>query len=388
MTVLLIIYWLAILISFFVVGILVGAVFSVHFRTTLKDFVNVGGRRDLSLARIVHNPILRPGKHSWRASAVFNPAAVVLNDRTHLVYRSVGSDGISRLGYASSPNGLIFDEQLPFPIYASTNPRNVPEKAKRYSPVMYPSGGSWGGCEDPRIVAIGGRVYMTFNMFDGWDFIRVACMSISIEDFVAKQFHNLTVPTLLSKPGQRHKNWALFPEKINGKFAILHSISPKIEIEYRDSIEDVGTHEPHIESWEGARSDVKVREGYWDNHVRSAGPPPLKTPRGWLLFYHANDELESHRYKLGAMLLDLDDPTKVLYRSSHPILEPDQDYENDGKPGIVYACGATIQNDMLYVYYGGADKVVCVAFAPLEAFLTALMKNDHIVLESQELRTS
>ena len=387
MNLLFIIYWIALLFSFFVVGAVLGAAFSPPLRKALKEIVRAIGRGDLLLARIIYNPVLRPGTHPWQAEAVLNPAAVVLDGRTHLVYRSIGMDGVSRLGYASSANGFFFDEQLPYPIYISTNPRGVPGHARRYSPVMYPSGGSWGGCEDPRMVVIEGRVYITFNMFDGWDFIRIAFISIAAEDFISKRFYALSAPVLLSMPGQRHKNWTLFPEKINGKFVILHSISPIVEIAYRDSLDEVGVTEPFIESWEGARSDIAVREGYWDNYVRSAGPPPLRTPHGWLLFYHANDRREMHRYKLGAMLLDLADPTHMLYRSCYPVLEPDQDYENDGKPGIIYACGATIKQGMLYVYYGGADRVICAAFAPLDDFLKALMTNEHAVLASKPLRT-
>lgn len=388
MTILFIIHWVAFLFSLFVVGCMLGAAFSPNIRTALKEIAQAIGRRDLSLARIIYNPVLRPSKHPWQAAAVFNPAALILNGRTHLVYRSVGTDGVSRLGYASSPDGLTFDERLPYPIYVSSNPRNVPENARRYSPVMYPSGGSWGGCEDPRMVTIDGRVYITFNMFDGWDFIRVGLISIRTDDLLSKHFHMLSTPTILSTPGQRHKNWVLFPEKIHGKFAVIHSISPKVEIAYRDSLEAVGTTEPFIESWDGPRASVAVREGYWDNYVRSAGPPPLKTPHGWLLFYHANDKHEAHRYKLGVMLLDLNEPTTVLYRASHPVLEPDATYENEGKPGIVYACGATIQNDTVYVYYGGADQVICVAFAPLDAFLKALMADENLSLKSLPLNVT
>ncbi|OGG49086.1 hypothetical protein A3G63_03005 [Candidatus Kaiserbacteria bacterium RIFCSPLOWO2_12_FULL_52_8] len=387
MSALLLVYWFAILISFFVVGCMVGAFLYAPLREKIQEVARAIGRRDLSLARILGNPVIQPGRHPWRAEAVFNPAAVVQGGRTHLVYRSVGSDGVSRLGYASSPNGFVFDDQFPYPIYAAINPRTG-EEERRYSPAMYPSGGSWGGCEDPRMVEIDGRIYITFNMFDSWDSIRITCTSISTKDFFSKRFHNLTSPQFLSGPGERHKNWVLFPEKIDGRFAILHSISPKIEIEYRDSIDNIGITEPFVESWNGARCDVHARDDYWDSFVRGAGPPPLRTPKGWLLFYHANDKLERHRYKLGAMLLDLDDPTNVLYRSSNPILEPDEQYENDGKPGIVFACGATIKDDLLYVYYGGADKVICVAFAPLADFLRALMKSEHAPLLSRPLSTA
>jgi beta-1,2-mannobiose phosphorylase / 1,2-beta-oligomannan phosphorylase len=278
-------------------------------------------------------------------------------------------DGVSRLGYASSPDGVVFDKRFPYPIYVAQKPRNLPGHAKRYSPVMYPSGGSWGGCEDPRMVVIEGRVYVTFNMFDGWDYIRVASISIAEEDFLGEQFWKWDGPHILSKPGERHKNWVLFPEKINGRYAVLHSIAPTVEIAYRDSIEDTGTEEPFIESWTGSRADLPPREGVWDTYVRGAGAPPIRTAHGWLLFYHAIDGRDPGRYKLGAMLLDYANPTTILYRSASPVLAPDEAYENHGKPGIVYACGAVVRDGTLFVYYGGADKVVCVATAPLDRFV-------------------
>lgn len=379
----------ATLLSFFVIGVVLGAAFSSSFRKKLIKIVEplLAKRRDLMLAKVVCNPVIEPGTHPWSAEAVFNPAAVALNGRTHLIYRAIGLDGVSRLGYASSGNGILFDERLPYPVFVSTRPRGGVGGPKRYSPVIYPSGGSWGGCEDPRMVAIDGRIYLTFNMFDGWDFIRVALTSISEKDFLAKRW-NWTQPLLISPPNQIHKNWVLFPEKVHGKFAVLHSIVPKIEVEYRDALDEIGVTEPFIESWQGPRSSVPGREGAWDTTVRGAGPPPIKTKHGWLLFYHATEAHEGHRYKLGAMLLDLDDPTKVLYRSAHPILLPDEAYENNGKPGIVYACGAVERDGLLYIYYGGADKVVCVAFAPIQAFLTALMNGEHPAFTSHKAQTT
>lgn len=370
---------LALLFSFFVVGALLGALLSETVRERLAKLVHP---KLLALARSLHNPILRPGTNPWTAEAVMNPAAAIIGGRTHLVYRAIGVDGVSRLGYASSPNGITFDKRLPYPVYVAQEPRNLPGHAKRYSPVLYPSGGSWGGCEDPRMVVIEGRVYITFNMFDGWDYIRVASISIAEEDFLSGQFWKWDGPHILSEPKQIHKNWVLFPEKIKGKYAILHSIVPKVDIAYRDSIEDIGMTEPYITSWVGARDDLPARENSWDSFIRGAGPPPVRTDRGWLLLYHAIDERDPGRYKLGAMLLDLTDPTKMLYRAAAPILSPDEPYENHGKPGIVYACGAVVRDGTLYVYYGGADKVICVATAPLNSFLNELVAGSRPSLAS------
>jgi len=368
---------IAMLFSFFVLGTILGAAFSKPLRKKLGTLLQLENlQRLLLLNKSSYNPILRPGTTTWTAEAVLNPAAAVLAGRTHLIYRAIGMDGVSRLGYASSPDGIVFDKRLSYPVYVAQKPRNLPGHARRYSPVLYPSGGSWGGCEDPRMVVIDGRIYITFTMFDGWDYIRVAEISISEEDFLNEQFWKWDGPHLLSKPGERHKNWVIFPEKINGKFAILHSVSPTIEVAYRDSIEDIGTEEPFIDSWVGARSDLPAREDVWDSFVRSAGPPPVWTKEGWLLFYHAIDMRDPGRYKLGAMLLDLNDPTKVLHRSIGPVLAPDEHYENHGKPGIVYACGAVVRDGQLFVYYGGADKVICVASTPLQDFVDALVKGN------------
>ena len=367
---------IALLFSFFVLGAILGAVFSTSIRKKLATLLRLEHLQRFLLAKSPHNPILRPGTSPWTAEAVLNPAAAVLAGRTHLIYRAIGMDGVSRLGYASSRDGVTFDNILSYPVYVAQKPRNLPGHARRYSPVLYPSGGSWGGCEDPRMTIIDGRVYVTFNMFDGWDYIRVACISIAEEDFLAGQFWKWDGPHILSMPNQVHKNWVIFPEKINGKYAILHSVVPKVDIAYRNSIEDIGTEEPFIESWVGSRSDLPAREDVWDSFIRGAGPPPLKTDRGWLLLYHAIDDRDPGRYKLGAMLLDLNDPSKVLYRSIAPILSPDERYENEGKPGIVYACGAVVRDGILYVYYGGADKVICVATTPLHSFLDTLIAGE------------
>ena len=378
---------IALLFSFFVVGALLGAIFSKPIRKKIVSVLRLEHFKRL-LHKSIHNPIMRPGRYPWTAEAVMNPAAAIIGDRTHLIYRAIGEDGVSRLGYASSLNGVVFDKRLPYPIYAAQKPRNLPGHARRYSPVLYPSGGSWGGCEDPRMTVIEGRIYVTFNMFDGWDFIRAAAISIEQDDFLTEQFWKWDGPHLLSPPGQIHKNWVIFPEKIGGKYAILHSVVPKIDIAYRDSIEDIGITEPFIQSWVGSRSDLPAREDVWDSFVRGAGPPPLRTEYGWLLLYHAIDERDPGRYKLGAMLLDFNDPTKVLHRSVAPILSPDEHYENHGKPGIVYACGACVRDGELFIYYGGADKVVCVATAPLDIFLETLMKGTEPTLMPQDTQTA
>jgi len=340
-------------------------------------------RKPFNLKRSHKNPVLEPDPtHWWESHSVFNPAAVYDNGRVHILYRAMGSDGISRIGYASSKDGIHFDERLPYPVFSPTRDFGIPSSSRVYGPlsysqVAYASGGGWGGCEDPRLVSIDNRVYMTFVAFDGWGFVRMALTSLLKKDFLKKDWTWRT-PALLSPPNEVHKNWVLFPEKIGGRYAILHSITPKILIEYVDSLEQFDDPNYFIRGSTRAGG----REGKWDDIVRGAGAPPIKTPYGWLLFYHGMNSREPHvGYKVGAMLLDLDDPRRVLYRSNNPVLEPKEWYEHDWKPNVVMATGAVVMGDDLLVYYGGGDKRVAVARANLRDFVRQLMQGEHAELK-------
>jgi predicted GH43/DUF377 family glycosyl hydrolase len=386
MSFILFVHIVAALFSCFVAGTLIGAIFSKVIRKRLEELLPFGRIRGLLLRRSSHNPILKPGTTPWTAEAVLNPAALVLGGRTHLIYRAIGMDGVSRLGYASSPDGILFDKILPYPIYVARQTRGTTSDRRRYSPVMYPSGGSWGGCEDPRMVALDGRIYVTFNMFDNWT-LRVAMISLSEEDFLAMRFSAWEGPHMLSHSG-RDKNWVIFPEMIHGQFAVLHSIigddPSRVRIEYTDDLTTLSQREFYSPDPQ-KQPDEQIA---WHHRMRSAGPPPLKTDRGWLVLYHAMDPKEPNRYKLGAMLLDAEDPTRVLYRAAAPVLSPDALYENNGKPGIVYAAGAVIRDGTLYVYYGGADKVICVATTPVDEFVDALVTGDRPVFDTAAARTA
>jgi beta-1,2-mannobiose phosphorylase / 1,2-beta-oligomannan phosphorylase len=346
----------------------------------------VRAKHHTRLHRFPENPILSPGALEWESQAVFNPAAFTDRGRVHLLYRAMGPDGISRLGYASSADGVHFDERLDYPVYQPKKGFGAPssgrekDAAAHYDLEAHLSGGGWAGCEDPRAVTIDGRAYLSFVAFDGWEFVRQAITSISLEDLHAKRWR-WRKPVLMSKPGEIQKNWVIFPERINGKFAILHGLSPNIHIEYLDSLAKLDGNS-FIESLPQAGGwGYAGREGNWDNRVRGAGAPPIKTPLGWLLLYHATDQRDPGRYKLGAMILDHNDPTKILFRSAAPILEPDEWYENEGKPGVVYTCGAVIVDKNLVVYYGGGDKHIAVARANTQAFLDALAHEHTAKLE-------
>ncbi|MBI2046304.1 MAG: glycosidase [Parcubacteria group bacterium] len=321
----------------------------------------------VALVRASSNPIISPVAHrTWESKATFNPSAVYGGGKVHLIYRAIGEGDVSVFGYAGSSDGVTIDIRGKSPAFAQGFLGR--EKSHMTMPVLYGSGGGWnGGSEDPRLTLLGDRVFMLYTSFDGWGSVRIALTSISFDNFVNERWRWKT-PVFVSPPGEIHKNWVLFPEKINGKYAILHGISQSILIDYVDD----------IDSFDGAKFIQSKHPGggykdAWDNALRGVGPAPIKTAYGWLVLYHAMDIKDPNRYKLGAMLLDLEEPTKVLVRSRQPILEPDEWYENEGfKSGVVYACGAIVKDGWLFVYYGGADKVVCVAAAELEPFLKSL----------------
>jgi predicted GH43/DUF377 family glycosyl hydrolase len=316
------------------------------------------------LQRSESNPILSPiGEHPWESNQTFNPAAIFIDGKVHLIYRSIGNDGVSRFGYAASYDGTQIDERLPEPAFSLLLNTKEPRPY-----IIYASGGSWGGAEDPRLASIDDLLYMLFTAIDEGGYPRVALTTIPKNDFLAKNW-TWTASKLISPPGEVHKNWVLFPEKINGKYAVLHSMSPTIDIEYLNNLDF--EEKKYIDSERYHRPDIPVRNGTWEKGIRGPGPTPIKTKYGWLVLYHGTTE--DCGYKMGALLLDLNDPTKIITRAAEPVLEPEEWYESYGwKGGIIYSCGAVIMGNDLLVYYGGADSVVCVAKTNLDQFLKEL----------------
>jgi beta-1,2-mannobiose phosphorylase / 1,2-beta-oligomannan phosphorylase len=351
----------------------------------LKKHLAKKSKRDSlpSLNRFSKNPIIEPRpENSWESAATFNPAALYLDDRIHLIYRAQDHNGISVFGYASSKDGISIDERSENPIYFPQQNFETSQGKKTTNPYPIISGGGWGGCEDPRLCQIEDKIYMIYVAFNGYQPPGVALTSIKTDNFL-KKIWDWRKPVLISPPGEINKNWIIFPEKINGKFAILHSFYPKILIDYFDSLDKFNGKE-FIKSNNTRPVDYNR---IWDSWFRGVGPSPIKTKYGWLVIYHAMDHKNPDRYKIGALLLDLKDPSKILYRSKYPILEPEEVYENNGhKWGVIYSCGAVVKDGTLFVYYGGADTFVAVASAPFEEFMKQLISSGKVTLASKKIR--
>ena len=334
----------------------------------------------LEMEKHIANPIVSPyNDNDWEAFTTLNPAAFAIDDKVHVLYRAQGFDYISKLGYARFLNGTTLEHRSKKPIYAPQESfeTNLTNQANS----SFTSAGGYGGCEDPRVTQIDDKLYMTYVAFDGWSPPRVALTSIKIDDFLQERW-NWEKPVLISKPGVVDKSGCILSEKIRGKYVIFHRVFPNIQVDFVDSLNFDGET-----NFLKGEFEIKIRPDKWDSRKIGAGAPPLKTKEGWLLIYYGVDDKDDSKYQIGAMLLDLNDPTKVLHRTDSPIIKPEEDYEMNGfKPGIVYPCGAVILKDQLMVYYGGADSHVCVATADLEEFLIDLTSDKTPHLHSYEVK--
>jgi predicted GH43/DUF377 family glycosyl hydrolase len=311
-------------------------------------------RVELSV-RAKENPILKPIKeHPWESKAVFNAAAIELDGTIHILYRAMGDDDTSVIGYATTKNGTKITERLPEPIYV---PRESFEKKSH-------PGNS--GCEDPRITKIGDTIYMAYTAYDGVHPTRVALTSISCVDFLARRWEKWSKPILTSPENIGDKDTCLLPEQFGDQYMLLHRIDPQLCADFLDTLDFKKSRLTRCIEIMGPRP------GLWDSVKIGIAGPPIKTPEGWLLIYHGVSKTST--YRLGAVLLDLKNPTTILSRTVDTILEPLEEYEIEGVVRkAVFSCGAVLRDDTLFLYYGGADTVLCVAKVSLKKLLKMLL---------------
>ncbi len=308
------------------------------------------------LARAKENPVIIPDhQHPWESRATFNPAALCIDNRVHILYRAMSDDNTSVFGYASSSDGTRIDIRLPKPAYIPRGPHE--EKT-------WPGGNS--GCEDPRLTRIGTMMYACYTAYNGKDQPRVALTSIPVKDFIRQQWH-WAEPVLLSPPDISDKDAFVFPEKIGGKYMIVHRVGNAIDFAF------VQTLNFKNDTWLEEYRWIGPRRGWWDDEKVGSSAPPIKTKDGWLMLYHGVSS--QGVYRVGAVLLDLKNPTIVLGRTDEPIFEPETAYEKNGQvSNVVFPCGNVVIGKKLFVYYGGGDQVVGVATIEIKRLLDYLKK--------------
>lgn len=308
-------------------------------------------KRVIKLVRAKENPIIVPNKnHGWEAKATYNPAAIYLDGKVHILYRAQAEDNTSVLGYAMSRDGIHID-------FRSTQPVYVPRA--EFEQKLVPGGNS--GVEDPRLTKIGERIYMLYTAFDGKNPPRVAITWIDVQDFL-KQKWNWSRPIAISPHDFDDKDAVLFPEKFKGRYIIAHRMGDDIDLAFVPDLEFKNQKELEEYRW------LTPRRGWWDSKKVGAAAPPIKTSEGWLFLYHGVSE--DGVYRVGAVLLDLQNPTRIIGRTYKSIFEPETDYEVTGQvSNVVFPAGAVIIGETLFVYYGGADSVTGVATVGIKDLL-------------------
>ena len=202
------------------------------------------------------------------------------------------------------------------------------------------------GCEDPRITLIDGFYYINYS--------SVSKLGISTSLARSVNFEQIEKMGVIFAPDNR--DVCLFPEKINGYYWALHRPAPL----HLGRPEIWLARSPDLLHWGDHKLLVSCSNNDWDQMKIGGGAPLLKTDRGWLQIYHGVDK--SQRYCLGALLIDINDPSLVIARMLHPLIEPREAYEIEGFfDNVVFCCGAIIRDDVLNIYYGAADKVMALA---------------------------
>lgn len=321
-------------------------------------------------------PILVPRKEiDWEAKAVFNPSVVFDNGRNIFVmlYRTYPSiteettpkikrpgfklkNQISYIGYAESKDGINFER------------RDVPFISPDVDYDRF-------GCEDPRVTKINDTFYITYTAIDTLiekedpnAKIRIALAST--KDFITVEKQGIIGPPVRSKAS------AFFPEKVSdGKIALLMTINSDstnscVVIRYYDSIEEVldQTDESWAEFLDTTQDKAVLQTEWWLHRGPELGAQPIKTDRGWLLIF--SNESMSDSWTIGAALLDLGNPSKLIARTPGYILQPVTDYEREGLvQNVTFPEGVVIVGDTLYVYYGAADTVIGLATCKLSDLL-------------------
>jgi len=350
-------------------------------------------RSDMPIARSPQNPIITPqdvnaSKAGWEVIGVFNAGVaqyrdeVILllrvaerpiNDNPDVYYTPVYDAQTNRLGVRTIERGPNVD-------FSDVRVIKTPEKNYLTSishfrvarsrdgilfeiddkPAVLPSSvyESY-GIEDPRITLIEGTFYITYSAISEYG---ICTALLSTKDFVSfRREGNVFHPD--------NKDVVIFPRRIGGKYYALHRPScshygkPEMWIAESDDLRLWGNH----------RHLIGVREGEWDGGRIGAGAVPFEIEEGWLEIYHGADA--DNRYCLGALLLDKDEPWKVVARSALPFMEPEEAFEVEGFFGnVIFPCGVLVENRIVKMYYGASDTSVGYAEIPLDDLVAHLVR--------------
>jgi predicted GH43/DUF377 family glycosyl hydrolase len=326
------------------------------------------------IRRFEHNPILMPViENAWEAEAAFNGCPIVSGGRIHLLYRAVSSPQrvsgvqmqLSTIGHALSTDGIYWDYRRQF-----IKPEYGWEKF---------------GCEDPRVTKVGGKFYIFYTALSAYPF-RADGIRVGLA--ITRDFRRIEakypVTTFNSKA------MALFPGKFNGRMAAVLTANTdrppaKIGLAFFDHEEQIWSPE-YWEGWYSFLDDHALPLQRTPKDHIEVGAPPVRTQYGWLLVYSyiQNYFAPPPTFGIDAVLLDLENPAKIIARTEKPWLVPEEVYETYGRvPNIIFPTGALIRGKALHIYYGAADTTCAVATGRLETLVEEMLaaKAEKIKLE-------
>lgn len=227
-----------------------------------------------------------------------------------------------------------------------------------YKPIMGQGELESFGIEDCRVAWIEDKYVLTFT--------EVSPVGVGVGLITTRDWKHFNREGMIFPP--HNKDCAIFEEKIGGKYWALHRpSSPELGGNYIWLAQS-----PDLVHWGRHKCLVTTRKGWWDSARVGAGAAPIKTPKGWLEIYHGANE--KHQYCLGALLLDLEDPYKVIARSHDPLMKPEMPYELTGFFGnVIFTNGHYVEGDTIYMYYGASDEVICGARLSIDQILSTLL---------------
>jgi predicted GH43/DUF377 family glycosyl hydrolase len=281
------------------------------------------------------NPILEPTNRVWESRFVFNPAAIIKDGLVHLLYRAQGADGRSSIGLATSSDGVKF-KRLNDPVMVATEPFELP-----------------GGCEDPRVVEVGGTYYMTYTGYDGVSARLGLATSRDLRHWTKHgplfpDFETRTVGKPWSKSG------AILTKPLGGQYYMYFG---DVDIYYATSTDLI--------HWTPGPVDdpvMRPQEGTYTQRLLEPGPPPLLTENGYILLIHnaaAHDPDGKLIYRAGQALIDPAKPTEELARLTTPFLVPETPEEVEGQVNnVVFVEGLVAYKGEWLMYYGQGDAGV------------------------------
>lgn len=325
------------------------------------------------------NPVVVPGGRGWRGAVTFNPAVIHHDGRFFLFERCAG--GLRPfhcyIGLQTSEDGVHFTP-------VGDEPLISPEAL----------GSRYGSVQDPRIVALEGRFYLSvaYRPF-AWashptgvgvpESHQVSYPGFSGRDednqtrsglFVSDDLHRWTWHGWVTREGVDDRNVILFPEKMGGRYWVTRRPSEFVSTQATHAGSAKGvmiSHSPDLRQWSDP-VDLLRPTFAWEDNRMGGSTPPIRTPHGWLFFYHGVQTVDPStrrvRYRMGAALLDLDNPLRVIARCPYPLLQPTAYYERFGLyiPDVVFPTAAPVVDGVIYLYYGVCDTAIALATATLD----------------------